>query len=388
MTEALAGEKERTGAKLRFQVSLGNATIALHGHGAPETAAAFDRARKLATDLEDVGQRLSAIYGIWAGHYVRGELAAMREQANAFLLECAGRPESGEACVAHRIQGVTHWFAGDFKAARESLERSLSIFDPERDRDLALRFGQDIGVSAMAYSALVLWALGEFNLARRRSLDLMERTSQNSHAATSAYGNMHLALIEMQARNPERAAPFVRAVVDVSRARQMPMFTVISFVMEGWVDWHAGRLKDGLSKLREGHTSYKEGHILVFDPLIATELARDEAAYGEIDAALSTLDGALALSERTGQRWNDAEFASHARRDPLRAKPLGPRSRRRRLPRRHRHRALARSPQLRTARRARARKTLPRDRPRRRCARRARPPARRLCADAGISGDC
>ena len=308
MTEALAGEKERTSEKLQLQVSLGNATIALRGHGAPETAAAFDRAHMLAMKVDDVSQRLSAIYGLWAGHYVRGELVAMREQASAFALQCAGQPKSGEACIAHRIQGVTHWFAGDFEAARESLERSLAIFDRERDRDLALRFGQDIGVSAMAYSALVLWALGDFDLARQRVLSLSERTSQISHAATSAYGHMHLALIEWQARNPERAAPFVRAVVDVARARHMPMFTVVSIVMEGWVNWRAGRWKEGLEKLREGHRSYKDGHILIFDPLVANELARAETAFGDPETALSIVDESLAEDERTGQRWYDAEL--------------------------------------------------------------------------------
>jgi hypothetical protein len=41
------------------------------------------------------------------------------------------------------------------------------MFDPQRDRDLTYRFGQDTGVSAMVVMALALWPLGETDHARR-----------------------------------------------------------------------------------------------------------------------------------------------------------------------------------------------------------------------------
>ena len=48
MTEAQAGpgETENAGVKLKLQVSYGNALIAARGYGAPETTAAFARARE------------------------------------------------------------------------------------------------------------------------------------------------------------------------------------------------------------------------------------------------------------------------------------------------------------------------------------------------------
>ena len=52
-----------------------------------------------------------------------GELDAMRELARAFLTDCEGELNSGEACVALRIAGVTKWFAGEFVEARDFFER-------------------------------------------------------------------------------------------------------------------------------------------------------------------------------------------------------------------------------------------------------------------------
>ena len=56
MTEALAGAGERKDgrARLRLQVSYGNAMIAAHGHGAPETVAAFTRAHQLGAGAADI----------------------------------------------------------------------------------------------------------------------------------------------------------------------------------------------------------------------------------------------------------------------------------------------------------------------------------------------
>src|SRR5271156_2428460 len=89
--------------------------------------------------------------------YIRGELAATRAHAAAFLADVEARPESPEAGVAHRILGSTHWYAGEYREARSHLEQALALFKPGRDDDLALRFGHDVGVAAMLYLGLVLW---------------------------------------------------------------------------------------------------------------------------------------------------------------------------------------------------------------------------------------
>ncbi len=74
----------------------------------------------------------------------------MREIAQSLLRDCDSRPESPECGIAHRLNGETHWFEGNFLEARADLGQALTIFDPERDCELAFRFGQDIIVTATA----------------------------------------------------------------------------------------------------------------------------------------------------------------------------------------------------------------------------------------------
>ena len=158
---ALAESPAQRLLRLRLQIAYGQALIHARGFAAPETAAAFWRAREFASGVEDVTERFPVYYGLWAGSWVRGEFAQMREPALAFLDDTKNRPGTREASIAHRLLGSTCWLQGDFIGARLHLENSLAIYDSERDRDFAFRFGQDTGVSAMIILALTLWPLGE-----------------------------------------------------------------------------------------------------------------------------------------------------------------------------------------------------------------------------------
>ena len=57
----------RPAERLKLHVAYGHAMIAAHGHGAPETVAAFVRAHELAADSADMQARFSSNYGLWAG---------------------------------------------------------------------------------------------------------------------------------------------------------------------------------------------------------------------------------------------------------------------------------------------------------------------------------
>ena len=71
----------------------------------------------------------------------RGELDRMRAACSDLP---RGRERSAEFARSRRRRadrGVMHTFAGSFRAARPHFERSLALFEPSRDDDLAFRFG-------------------------------------------------------------------------------------------------------------------------------------------------------------------------------------------------------------------------------------------------------
>ena len=310
MTEALAGAGEagQTGGKLKLHVAYAHAMIAAHGHGAPETVAAFVRAHELAADSADMEARFSSNYGLWAGSYLHGDLPAMFEPAQEFLRDVQTWPGSPEAGVAHRAYGVTQWFTGNFVEARTHLEQAVAVFDPERDLDLAFRFGQDVGVSAMVYLAIVLWPLGEVDRARAIADATAARITKLNHLATSTYGLMHCAMFEMIARNAGRAAPLAKAVSSVAREHGIALWIAFGAFLEAWVELESRPASVALLNMRRAAALLDADGVGAFEPLVKASMAEAEARNGELKAALTTLEKALDGFDLTRQRWFNAEI--------------------------------------------------------------------------------
>ena len=228
-----------------MHVAYGNALIAARGYGAPETTEAFARARESASGDKDAPERLAADFGLWAGSYARGELPSMRAHAAAFLSDVEARPDLPEAGVAHRAAGITCWFAGEYREARDHLERALALFQPGRDDDLAFRFGLDPGVAAMAYLAIALWPLGEVDRAISLIDRMQTRIADLTHVGTLAFGRMHAALFELMRGDRARAAPNAFELARLAREHDLPMFRAFGVFLEGWATARAARPATG-----------------------------------------------------------------------------------------------------------------------------------------------
>ena len=294
------GEARATRARrqrlTQLHVSYGNALIAARGYGAPETTEAFARARESAAGDKDAPGRLSADYGLWVGSFTRGELPEMRAHAAAFLGDLEATPESPEAGVAHRAAGATCWFAGEYAQARDHLERALALFQPGRDDDLAFRFGQDQGVSVMAYLALVLWPLGEIDRAASFMSRVVVRIASLTHGNTIALGHMFAAQFVLMHGGPMRGKANSLELARIASAHDLAQFRAFGMFFDGWARVEIA-LRGGLDGMRHGVESLRAQNILIFDGLEEIALARTEAEAGDPGRAVAILDEALATAE-------------------------------------------------------------------------------------------
>jgi predicted ATPase len=244
--------------RLKLQTVYANALIHARGHGAPETSAAFAKAQTLAAGLGEAADRFSAYYGRWVGSLNRCEPAIVQEAAAAFLRETELRPDSPEAGVAYRISGLTRLYFGDYAEARANIEKALAILKSERDRELAFRFGQDQVAAAMIYMALVLWPLGDVELARQFADQAASQAAKSGNLRTLAYVNYHLCLFEALRGDRERAVPVAKAVLDLAHERAMPIWESAGRLLHGWANWLVGDQRMELAEMRRGIERWRE----------------------------------------------------------------------------------------------------------------------------------
>jgi predicted ATPase len=310
MTDKAEGGKAAGAFDQRGQlhVAYGNALFAARGYGARETTEAFARAREVASGDKDTNERLAADYGLWVGSYVRGELSAMRPHAETFLGDVDARPDSPEAGVARRVAGVTHWFAGEYVEARETLGHALALFQPGRDDDLAFRFGQDEGVAAMLYLALTLLPLGDIGRAVALVGDTEVRIGDLAHVVTRALGRSCVAMFALMRRDISRAAMNGVELAQLTREYDLPFWRAFGVFFEGLATAESGAFGGGLEAMRHGVELRRDQNVLIFDGLLKIALANAEALAGDVDRALAVLTEALTTSERIGHRTFDAEL--------------------------------------------------------------------------------
>jgi tetratricopeptide (TPR) repeat protein len=302
--KADAARRRRT---TQLRVAYGNALMAARGYGAPETAEAFAVTRELADGHGAAQDRLAADYGLWASSVIRGELTTMRAHAAAFLADVEAKPSSPEAGVAHRCAGTTHWFAGEYREARDHLERALALFQPGQDDDLAFRFGQDAGIPAMLHLAMTWWQLGDVERAISVADRARARMAALTYVATRAYGNMHAAIFElMRGGDLSQAAANASELARVACDHDLPLYRAMSVFLVGWANSEGG--VGALEDMRRGVELVRGQNCQSFVPLLKLALGRAEARAGDLDRAVTTLDEGLALSDRTGQRGFEAEL--------------------------------------------------------------------------------
>jgi len=295
--------------RVHLQTSLGNALIWSKGQQAPETSAAFLRARELANQVEDPSQRFSAYHGLWVGHLSRGEPAPMREMAELFLREAMARPNCPEALVAHFISGVTRFYFGDFAGAQEHFQKSIELYDQARHGDFANRFGADPRAGAKIYDALTSWVLGRIDEALPLTDRALADAKSAAHAPTTAFALLWAAVLGLFRCNPKAVATYSQALADIASRYDLPAWWAgVAVFFQGWAKWSDGAEESSLAEMRRGIAIYRDQGFAWFLPSLEAALAEAEASAGEIAAGLRRLDDALAELETTEARCYEAEM--------------------------------------------------------------------------------
>ncbi len=292
---------------LKLQVSYGQALIAVRGFAAPETSAAFVRANQLAMRIEDPLERYSIFYGLWSGHYVRGDMPAMAEAAQAFLDDATSKPDLPYVGVAHRAYGVTRWYLGDYLTGQWHLERAFSLYDPERDRPLAFKFAQDAGLSAMNYLGYALWPLGEVDRACDTMLKASELGMAVGHGGSIAYVHYYKSLFECIRLEPEQAAPSLEALETITQAHGLAFWNRAGLGLSGWVQCRRGHHEEGMGMIRRALAAHAEERLGSMIPTVQYAQADVARSPAEVETALEAVEDCLRRNGTDGY-WLGAEM--------------------------------------------------------------------------------
>jgi predicted ATPase len=294
--------------ELEFWSGLGTVLFALKGQAAPETGRAFTRAREIWEQLGSPSEFLRAAYGEASYHVFRGELDAALRLDESLLRLSRHRNDSAGLFLGHFSFGRDLMFAGRFASSRSHLEEVLALYDPISESSLVHQTGFYPHVNSQGLLGIVLFCLGFPDQALARSRAAVAEARKLGHLRSLAIsltnGTTVLSLLGDNAGLDE----WVDQVVAVTTEQGFPVWRAEGAIFRGWARVKNGDVAEGISLLRSGLSAYRATGAEAWTPHFFVLLAGACEVAGQVEEAVTLLDDALQIVERTGQRWLAAEL--------------------------------------------------------------------------------
>ena len=282
----------------------------MKGYAAPETGEAYARARELWEQLGSPSEFLHIPCGQSLHHALRGEFdAALRLDENLLRLSHQ-RNDAAGLILAHLSSGRTLLFTGMLLPARSHLKAGLALLDTISPHSLVHQVGDDPQGTSQAYLAIVLLCLGFPDQAAAQSNAAIAGARRLAHlpslAVSLSLGARVLLLVGDHALGEQ-----ADELIAVATEHGFPLYRAAGMNYRGWAKVKNGDVKEGISLLRGGSAAYRAtGQEAWMTHYIA--LLAEACEIGEqVEEAVTHLDEALRLVERTGERWFAAELNRH-----------------------------------------------------------------------------
>jgi class 3 adenylate cyclase/predicted ATPase len=309
LLQSLPDHQARTREALQLVVLLGQAMIAGRGYAAAETKEVLTQAKALIDDCTDPAQKFSILYGIWACHYVGGEVVQQKDAALEFVREAERHGDIAALSLSHRTLGTTYVTMGEFSAGRQHLERAWALYNPEEHTPYRYQYGQDIGATVLCYLCWALWHLGYVDQASVVAAQAVRHADEVSHPHTQAYTIFHAGgMLDIFRRRCDGMPFHAARVVSLCDEHGFPQWAAAGRILKGWAAICLGEAELGIELLHDGTTAWRNAGSRLWLPIFLALEAEAHAKAGHNDAALQVIAEALQISEETEERWAVAEI--------------------------------------------------------------------------------
>jgi class 3 adenylate cyclase/predicted ATPase len=301
--------------QIKLQVALITPLIPLKGHAAPETKAAAERARLLIEQAEALGEPpedslllFSVLYAFWVANYVAFSGDVILGLAAQFLTLAEKQVATVPLMIGHRLMAISLASTGDIKKGRVHYDQALALYDPAEHRPLAMRFGQDAGVTVLCHRSWALFCLGYPEAALADAENAFKDGREIGHAATLMHALAYSSFIQIQCGNYPRANSLVDELVTLADEKGALLWKAIGMTHQGWLFARTGKASDAVHMITSGINAWRSTRATVWVPLYLSYLARAYADIGNLEDAWRCLSEAITAVETTKEKLWEAEI--------------------------------------------------------------------------------
>ncbi|MBE9508568.1 MAG: tetratricopeptide repeat protein, partial [Chloroflexi bacterium] len=317
LLKTLPDTPERAQQELALQLALVAPLQAARGYAAPETGHAYARAYELCQQIEETPQLLPALWSLGSFYLARAEHQKSLRLGGQILSLAQRTEDSLQVAMARWGLGVILLHRGELAPARVQLEQVIAFYDPQQHRSLAFLYGQDPGVSALAWAAWTLWFLGYPDQALERSREALALAQELNHPFTLGFAlNIAGSFFHQLRREDQTAQERNEAMMQLSTEEGFPLFQVLGTAFQGWTLAVAGQVEAACPELVEGGIAQMRQSLATWQAMgtgmqrshLLALLAEAYGSAGRTEEGLSTLAEALAFVQSSDERYYEAEI--------------------------------------------------------------------------------
>ena len=136
----------------------------------------------------------SVLYGVWAANSAAFNGDVICDLAARCLLMAKEDGATIPLIMAHRMMGRSLIETGSLAEGRAHCDQAMALYDPAEHRSMAMRFGQDTGVSIRSVRSYGTWLLGYPETALADAAQAIKDARNFGQAATMMFALGHVPL--------------------------------------------------------------------------------------------------------------------------------------------------------------------------------------------------
>jgi len=209
---------------------------------------------------------------------------------------------------AHMALAHTLFSLGEFVRVREHVEQGTALYDAQRHRSYAFSQGKGAGVNSLTLLAFSLAYLGYPAQARTRAQEALTLAQRVSHPPSIEYAFSSAVMVYQLRVEVAEARAHAEKALAVSREHGFGFREVLATIFFGWTLVMQGEVAEGLPQMIQAIAAYRATGAEAWRHYWLALLAEAYGKAGQRDEGLTALAEALALVDKNGERFYEAEL--------------------------------------------------------------------------------
>jgi class 3 adenylate cyclase/tetratricopeptide (TPR) repeat protein len=302
---SLPEHADRDRAELRLQLAFAARCIAADGYGADQVEDIYLRAEALAIALGDRQSRLKAELGLNAWHFMRADFDRAARMARRAMKEASQLDEPMASIQSRWALALTEWQRGNLAHAVTQMDQCLALYQPGMHRPAAV---QDPAVMCLCYSAWGQWERGLHDDSLLRIDRAVALARRLGHRFSEALSLGFAASVHHFRGDVDRALQAATQAIDLCEQQGYSVWLAHARMIHGRLQCEIGQVAAGLAEMQLAHRQWVASGAQVTRTVYLCWQAEGSLLDGRPRDAVTALDEALSLANRSGERFFEPEL--------------------------------------------------------------------------------